>query len=127
MRRKAKLLVALIVVAASAGLVLWNTSSTAGSPAMGVSEAKHKAETLQGDSITVRGTVVAGSIVEDGARVVEFVVGDGTEQLRVLFNRTPPDNFGAKEVVVDGTMDVGADGVPLLRADEIKVGCASKY
>lgn len=126
MRRRAKLLTALILVSASATLILWNTGAAAPSPAMGVSDAKWKAHALEGQEVTIRGTIELGSIKESEGRVQEFVVADEFEKLLVRFNQTPPDNFGAKEVMAKGHLVI-EDGVPVLIAESIQVGCASKY
>lgn len=127
MRRRSKLLVALLLISASTGLILWQTQAAGAPAALGVSDAKWQAESLSGEEVSVRGNVVAGTIVEDGPRVVSFIVADAQEQLYVFYNQTPPDSFGAKEVVVKGTMSVDAEGVPVLQAGSIFVGCASKY
>lgn len=127
MRRSAKLLTALAVIAASATIVLWNTGAQSAPPALGVADAKREAHEWSGRDVTVRGNVVEGSIREEGSRVVEFVIADAFEKMRVAYNQTPPDSFGAKEVVVRGQLWVAQDGVPFLEARTIQVGCASKY
>lgn len=127
MRRLAKLLVALLVVGASVAVVLWNSTAETAPPALSVADAKRNAAPLEGRDVTVRGSVVEGTIVMDGGRVAAFVMGDIAEKISVHYNRTPPDNFGSKEVVVHGSLHVGSDGVPWLEATTIQVGCASKY
>lgn len=127
MRRRTKLVVALLLVGASVGLVVWNTSTAAAPPALTVTDAKHHALDRPGADATVRGNVVEGSIVETDGRVVSFLVEDGQERLLVLYNETPPDNFGAKQVAVKGTLELDAQGLPILHAESIQVGCASKY
>jgi cytochrome c-type biogenesis protein CcmE len=127
MRRNAKLIVAFLLVAASAGLVLWSTSAATTPPALGVSEAKQRAATLEGQTVTVRGNVVEGTIEESDGRVLSFVVEDHAERLRVLYGRPPPDNFGAKQVVLTGAFGFDAEGTPIFHAESIQVGCASKY
>lgn len=126
MRRRAKLLTALFLVGAAGALVLWNTGAAAPTPALGVSDAKWKALSLEGREVNVRGNIVQGSILEADGRVLEFIVADDFEQLRVLFNQTPPDNFGAKEVMAKGRITL-VDGLPVLEASSLQVGCASKY
>lgn len=124
MRRRAKLLVALLLVAGSLTLVLWNTQAQAAAPALAVSDAKYRAP---GDVVVVRGTVVEGSIVESGGMLHSFVVEDTHERMRVDYAAPPPDNFGAKQVVVHGTVRHAEDGTPYLEGSAIQVGCASKY
>jgi cytochrome c-type biogenesis protein CcmE len=127
MRRRTKFVVALLLIAASLGLVLWNTGTAAAPPALTVSDAKFRALEHPDTEATVRGNVVEGSIVESGGRVASFLVEDGQERLLVFYNDTPPDNFGAKQVVVQGTLGLDDAGLPVLRATSIQVGCASKY
>lgn len=127
MRRPAKLLTALLVVSAALGLIAWNTSAQTAPPALSVSDAKRQAADLAGTEVSVRGTVVEGSIVQDASVVVSFVVADSFERLRVQFGQTPPDNFGVKEVVVRGSLGQDAQAVVVLEAHSIQVGCSSKY
>lgn len=127
MRRRSKLWITILVVALSATVVLWNSSADTAAPALGVSDARYQAAALDGQAVTVRGTVLEGSIVEDGPTLVEFVVADHLEQLRVVYGQNPPDNFGVKEVVLQATLVTGEDGTPYLEAHAIQVGCASKY
>ena len=127
MRRRNKVFATLFVVAAALTLIFLNTGAQTASSALAVSDAKRQAAELDGRVVTVRGTVVEGTLVESGSRLVEFVIADASERLRVEFNDTAPDNFGVKEVVVKGELLVGDDSVPYLVAHEIKVGCASKY
>ena len=126
MRRRAKVITALFLVVAAAALIFWNTGTASPTPALGVSDAKWKAPTLEGREVNVRGNVVQGSIVEVDGKIVEFIVADDFEQLRVLYNQTPPDNFGPKEVMAKGELVI-VEGVPVLQASSLQVGCASKY
>jgi len=127
MRRRTKFFVALLLIAASLALVLWNASAATAPPALTVTDAKYRAIEHPQTDATVRGNVVEGSIVEVDGRVVSFQVEDGRERLPVTYNATPPDNFGAKQVVVRGTLAVDDHGLPVLQAQTIQVGCASKY
>lgn len=120
-------MVAAFLLAASLGVVVWNTSASQVPEAIGVSDAKRQAQLLDGKPLSVRGVVLEGTIIEDEGRLKEFVLADEFEQLRVYYEGSPPDNFGAKDVVVEGTIQVQDDGVPVLNATQIKVGCASKY
>lgn len=116
-----------MVVLVAGVVLLWVTSAQSAPPALGVTDAKRQAETLEGKSVNVRGNILEGTIVEQDGRVLEFVIGDAFERLRVDYNQTPPDNFGAKEVVVKGVLALDADGHPFLHASSIQVGCSSKY
>lgn len=127
MRRRAKVLSVGFVIAGAFALILLSTGAQPAVAAMGVADAKLQASALAGQEVTVRGTVVEGTMLESGSRLLEFVIADPAERMRVLFNETTPDNFGVKEVVVTGELVLQDDGVPYLMAREIKVGCASKY
>ncbi|HLE47294.1 MAG TPA: cytochrome c maturation protein CcmE [Candidatus Thermoplasmatota archaeon] len=127
MRRSQKLLVTFLVVGAATLLIAWNTSADAGPAALGVTQAKREAATLGAAPVQVRGTVMEASVLMNESRVESFVIADSDEQMRVEYGRTAPDNFGPKEVVVRGHLRVDADGSVVLMADEIQVGCSSKY
>lgn len=127
MIRRQKFLVTGLVVGAAALLILWNTSAQSATPALGVAEAKRDAPRLQGQAVAVRGTVVEGSIETNGSVVERFVLADSLEQLLVEFGKTPPDNFGPKEVVVYGVVEHSAEGRIVLHAQSLQVGCSSKY
>lgn len=127
MQRRTKILSVLFVLGGAALLIFANTGAQSAASALGVADAKHQAASLAGREVTVRGTVVEGTISESDSRLVEFAMADAQERLRVVYNDTAPDNFGPKEVVVIGTLYLQEDGVPYLAAREIKVGCASKY
>lgn len=127
MRRAQKILITLAVVGAASLLIVWNTSAQEARPAMSVTDAKKDAAQLQDRAVAVRGTVDAASIVLNGTLVERFVIGDGVEKLQVEFHQAPPDNFGPKDVVVNGRVLRNDDGTVVLFADSIQVGCSSKY
>lgn len=127
MRRPHKLLVTCLVVGAATALIAWNTAAEAGAPALGVADAKRRAALHESQAVAVRGSVLAESIVVQGSLVESFVIADAEEQLRVVYNQLPPDNFGPKDVVVNGVLGLGDEGEPVLYATSIQVGCSSKY
>lgn len=127
MHPRAKLLTTLLILAAAAALILWNARAQAAPPALGVSDAKRQAEQHLGREVSVRGSVVEGSILQEGSTVLSFVLADGSERLLVRYNQTPPDNFGVKEVVVRGVLAQDAQSAIVLHATAIQVGCSSKY
>lgn len=126
MRARNKAGVGLFVMAMALSIVLWNVSASS-SPAMSVSDAKRDAGALQNRTLGVRGSVMEASIVVAGSIVESFVITDASESLLVLFNRTPPDNFGPKEVMVFGSLRLDPDGPVAFEATSIQVGCSSKY
>ncbi|MBI2077883.1 MAG: cytochrome c maturation protein CcmE [Euryarchaeota archaeon] len=127
MQRRQKFLVTFGVIGAATLLIAWNTTADAGPAALGVAQAKRDAATYGATPVQVRGSVVEASIVANGSLVESFTIADSEEQMRVEYGRNPPDNFGPKEVVVRGHLRIGDDGGVTLMADEIQVGCSSKY
>lgn len=127
MQRRHKFLVTFAVIGAATLLIAWNTTADAGPAALGVAQAKREAAAYGSAPVQVRGSVMEASIVSNGSLVERFVLADSEEQMRVEYGRNPPDNFGPKEVVVRGHLRVEADGAVVLMADEIQVGCSSKY
>lgn len=127
MRASAKLAAALFVVAASGLLIVWNTSAASAPPALGVSDAKRQYAVHQDREVSVRGTVVEGSLRELTPTEHHFVIADAFEQLRVVYRGILPDSFGVKEVVARGTLVEGDGAVVQLDATAIQVGCSSKY
>lgn len=127
MRRARKTLVAFLVLSAATLLILWNTAAQEAPQAIGVSEAKRRAALLEDTPLSVRGIVVEGSIVTNGSVVESFAIEDSEEQLLVLLGQVPPDGFGPKDVVVNGRLRLMDDGLVVLEAESLQVGCASKY
>jgi cytochrome c-type biogenesis protein CcmE len=127
MRRAKKLLITGLVLVAAALVIAWNTSAQSADPALGVTAAKRAGLHGVDGEQSVRGTVLESSIVHEGGRLRSFVLSDGTEQLLVLYNQTPPDAFGPKDVMVKGHLDVDSEGRVVLQATNIQVGCSSKY
>lgn len=127
MPRTRKVMVAVLVVAAASGVILWNTAAQEGPTMLGVGDAKRQASDLDGRSLQVRGFVEEGSIVYNGTVVESFVLGDEHEKMLVRYGQTPPDAFGPKDVVVEGELTTLDDGTVVLDASAVKVGCSSKY
>jgi cytochrome c-type biogenesis protein CcmE len=94
---------------------------------MSVTTAKRDAAQLGQQPVAVRGTVDAASIVLNGTLVESFIIEDGSEKLLVQYRQPPPENFGPKDVVVNGRVQRTEDGSIVLLADSIQVGCSSKY
>jgi cytochrome c-type biogenesis protein CcmE len=127
MRRKNKILVTFAIIGAATILIAWNANAQTSRPAMSVTDAKRDAALLADKPIAVRGSVQAGSIVLNGTLVDTFVLGDGGEKLLVHYGSVAPENFGPKDIVVNGVVVPQADGTVVLRATSIQVGCSSKY
>ena len=127
MRRARKLLITCLVIGAAVLLIAWNTTAQTSRTALGVSDAKRDAANLEGREIALKGTVVAGSIVLNQSRIESFDVMDSQERLHVLYGLAPPENFGPKDVVVNGFLNRTADGGIVFQAHSIQVGCSSKY
>ena len=127
MRRTQRLAVAGLVVLAATGLLVFNAGADEGPTTLGVSDAKRDAGALLGQPIAVRGFIEEGTIVYNGTMVETFVIADQGERLWVRYGQNPPDAFGAKDVVVYGSLSTLEDGTVVLDADSVFVGCASKY
>ncbi len=90
-----------------------------------IEEFRSLQEDIKGKTLKIAGEVVHGSI-DRSKPAMEFIIGDGKENLRVRYVGKPiiPDTFtGGSKALVEGNL--GPDGVFLARRIEAK--CASKY
>lgn len=122
----------LLVLAIILGTVAWAvTGSSESDPYRDVHTLEGEPDAWYGRPVSMKGTVVAGTIETDD--VVRFLLADesgdpahnGTT-LAVTYAGVLPDAFGPKPVVVTGTLVEGAAG-PVFHASDIQVGCSSKY
>jgi cytochrome c-type biogenesis protein CcmE len=112
-----------IVVFAVVGLVVWALARP-GSTAfyLTTSEIVAKGPTTISEGYRVNGTVVPGTISQQGLETM-FTVTDGKTQLPVLTDRPLPDTFkNGSEVVVKGSFD-GQQ----FTATEVLAKCPSKF
>lgn len=130
MKARTKLFVGVALLALAATVALLTTQASS-DPYREVSQVAANHEAYAGKPISVKGVVQAGS-VDTANGLVAFTLLDnsrgdpGLENLSVEYAKTLPDNFGPKNVVVSGLLVQRVDGWVLL-ADDIQVGCSSKY
>lgn len=123
-RRRSRVLIAALLAVAGGALAFAGTAPKA------LATVSDAAAMDSGQHVEVRGTVKVGT-VERNATPTTFVVTDGTRDLRVLWDRELPEHeaggtLEGRIVVVTGTLE-RAGAALVLRASDIKVGCASKY
>ena len=90
-----------------------------------VSEVTAQRDALTGEPLRIHGTVVPGSIDQDGSGLVHrFVIEEGGATIPVVYRDIVPDTFQDNaEAVVEG--ELGADGV--FHATFLMAKCPSKY
>jgi len=130
MKARTKLGVGLAILAIAATVALLTTQA-ASDPYREVSSVTARPDAFAGKAISVKGVVGAGTVnVTEGLisfRLYDNSKGDmGEASLLVEYAKTLPDNFGPKNVVVSGLLVPRGDAWVLL-ADDIQVGCSSKY
>lgn len=98
----------------------------------GVGDVLRESAALEGREVEIKGTVVEGSLVRD-VQPVRFLVGDGGATIDVRWDPALPlpdheagGTIEGKNVVVRGVLAM-EDGVPYVLAQDMQVGCASKY
>lgn len=129
-KRAARLLLLLALVVAGATLAYAGAQPQG---YLGAGEVARDAAAYEGRAVEVKGTVVEGSLVRND-EPVRFLVGDGERTLEVRWDPAHPlpdheagGTIEGKNVVVHGTVMRDESGAPYLLADQMQVGCASKY
>ncbi|HEV8361073.1 MAG TPA: cytochrome c maturation protein CcmE [Candidatus Thermoplasmatota archaeon] len=122
MRKATRLLLLLAVGLAGAGIAV------AGVLPQGfasVSDVASSPERFAGQEVHVKAIVADGSIARGAP--ARFAITDTLATLPVEYRGTLPELFaGGKTIVVSGVLELRPDG-PVLVADTIQGGCASKY
>ena len=94
MRKRTWFILAMIILVAVAGYFSYLFFSHSGSASLTVSELKSKAESLDGQQLTIEGKVAPGSVNwNDETRVISFALTDDRESLNIIYNGIAPDNF----------------------------------
>ncbi len=129
MNKSARLLVVVGFVLAGAALAY------AGSAPEGfksVADVARDPVAFDGQRVDLKATVLEGSLLR-GNETIRFVAIDGVHELPVVWDPAIPlpeheagGTIEGRSIVVSGTVLFGDDG-PYLLADDMKVGCASKY
>ena len=130
MKTQHKALVALVLIIATA---VWALSGTTGAaPFLDVHHVTGSPAQHDGDSVSVRGNVMADSIQTDN-QSVRFTLADASgdpdrkgETIHVVYHGVLPDAFGPKMAVVTGVLMETPAGLTI-QAEDIQVGCSSKY
>lgn len=130
MRTKDKVLIGLGVLIAASALAM--SGSSGADPYLDVHMLSDDPERYLGSTVSVKGLVLTNSTERDDS-VIHFVIGDqsgdlsqANKTLNVTYGGVLPDAFGPKMVVVTGILMQDADRL-WIQADDIQVGCSSKY
>lgn len=99
---------------------------------LSVDEVRDRPGAFADEPVQVVAVVVPGTIEQGADGVTRFVIRGETlnSTLDVAYGKGLTDAFGAdKWVVLTGTVDPdgGPGGAPLLNADDVQVGCPSKW
>jgi cytochrome c-type biogenesis protein CcmE len=123
-----KVIVAILLVAAGVGFLIYRGLDESKMYYLEVSETLRSAEALAGNGIRVAGMVMPGTISYDQKNLLlTFSLRDkkGGDSLRVRYRGVIPDAFKPdREVVVEGVFDKD-EGV--IVATTLLVKCPSKY
>lgn len=130
MKARTKLFVGVALLALAATVALLTTQASA-DPYREVSQVSSDPSAFAGKAISVKGQVQNGSVeIANGVvafRLLDNGKGEASEpSIAVEYAKTLPDNFGPKNVVVSGFL-VPRGAAWVLLADDIQVGCSSKY
>ena len=116
-------IVAVLIVVIVLVIGLWGMHGSTSYPT--VSEILEDKDKNLDKDIEVKGTVKLDSI---NLTIRNFIITDGKNDLNVTYTDSLPSNFEeGKEVVVKGKLIESAQYGLVVEADEIVVGCASKY
>ncbi|HEY3248050.1 MAG TPA: cytochrome c maturation protein CcmE [bacterium] len=97
-----KLAVGLAVIAVAIGVVAYNGIRSAAVYYLTPTEFARRAD-LAAAQVRLAGTVVPGSLIRAGGRVVGFRISDGTTAIGVRYDGPLPDLFAeGREVLVEG-------------------------
>lgn len=130
METTTSVVIAAILIAGAVGWALDGVEST--DPYRDVSTIVDDPSAFAANPSSIKGLVVAGTIADEGG-LITFLLEDqsGNEafngtNMSVRYAGVLPDAFGPKLVVVTGRVIPATDGF-VFDADEIQVGCSSKY
>ena len=124
---RAKLLLALVVVAGTIGVLINTAVTRASTFYVTVNELYQEGSSAVNQQSTVSGIIIGSSVNWDPAKsVLKFSVADsaGGKQLPVVFHGTRPDDFSNNwPVIVTGAL--ASDGT--FHANKLLIKCPSKY
>lgn len=119
-----KVLIAVALLVAAVGFLIYNSMGQAGEFYMTVTELEQSTQNLQGQRIRMGGDVVDGTIVRgEIGDPIRFEVSDGTTTMPIVFTGTVPDIFSDEaQVIATGTYQNG-----VFHADELLTKCPSRF
>ena len=127
MKKKIKIIIAVIVVVVSLSVLLWSLSPP---ETKSVRELIDNPDEYLGKNIQIKG-IVDNNTITNGTNGVSFNLTDEKDKeynVTILYEGTPPNNFqGGKTVFIKGTLERDGDENLIFKADKIIVGCPSKY
>lgn len=123
MKRSHKVLVAAGVIVLSLSLTI-----LAGEPPEPYLTVEQAREETTSDQVQVAAIVVPGSVRQDADGMTRFVVrGESNVTMNATYDEGLPQAFGGdKWVTVTGTVET-RDGVDVLVAEDVQIGCPSKW
>ena len=123
---KTRLLVGGLVILACLGLLVWLSGTLSLDFYRSVGDFLPDAEAHDGDTIRLRGIVLADSVQHNAKELdTEFLLADKTESIRVTYHGVLPSSFEpGKDLVVQGVYDGERK---LVVANELMFKCPSKY
>lgn len=125
-KRSHKVLVAAVVVGLSLSLTIM--AGQAPREYISVEQVRDEPDQFEDRHVEIVAVVVPDSIRQDDDGITHFrIAGESNATLNVTYDKGLTDAFGPdKWVVIEGTVEPGADG-PAVRADDVRVGCPSKW
>lgn len=130
MQTRNKVLLGVVVLIAAS----WAAMSGSGGadPYLDIHVLLDEADAREGMGVAAVGEVVANTTRVDGT-TVHFLLRDqsgkpehANRTIPVVYTGALPDAFGPKSAVASGVLRQGPEGL-WLEADDIQVGCSSKY
>ena len=127
MKKKIKIIIAVLVVVVSLTILLWSLSPP---ETKSVRELIDNPDEYLGENIQIKG-IVDNNTIFNGTNEVSFNLTDEKDKdynVTILYEGTPPNNFqGGKAVFIKGRLERDTEGKLIFNADKIIVGCPSKY
>ena len=127
MKKKIKIIIAVLVVVVSLTILLWSLSPP---ETKSVRELIDNPDEYLGENIQIKG-IVDNNTISNGTNGILFNLTDEKDMeynVTILYEGTPPNNFqGGKTVFIKGRLERDTEGKLIFNADKIIVGCPSKY
>ncbi len=123
--RQVKFIAGAVIIFAAIAYLIFSAMGSAGAYYLEVDELLAAAPEYVGQNVRVSGVVIDNTVDYNAADLIlQFRIGDETNQLPIYFHGPRPDNFSrAAEAIVEGKY--GEDGV--LYAKSLLLKCPSRY